>query len=245
MNYIRICPTCKKDIIYTNKESFRICSKNNTNCRSCGLEFRKQNKIKNKTDKIKPEYDLTGKQINCWNILNFSHRKKQQIYWSVECMNCKFTCDKEVSHINKTKSCRNCRMMKKGESGSNRLYSIYKRHANTHKREFTLELEKFRILTTSNCFYCNAIPKNRISNSNPGKISYWGEYVYNGIDRVDNSIGYITENCVPCCEICNWAKSNKGIKEFEKYIINICKNAINGTIPFILKKDLNENSINF
>jgi hypothetical protein len=24
-----------------------------------------------------------------------------------------------------------------------------------------------------------------------------------GIDRVDNSIGYVTSNIVPCCQICN------------------------------------------
>ena len=31
-------------------------------------------------------------------------------------------------------------------------------------------------------------------------------YVSNGVDRVDSSLGYIEENCVPCCKFCNYAK---------------------------------------
>jgi hypothetical protein len=67
------------------------------------------------------------------------------------------------------------------------------------------------------------------------KKSHWGDYTYNGVDRIDNSIGYTKENCVPCCTICNWAKSNRGVDEFKDYIEGICKNAIAGTIPFMLK----------
>jgi hypothetical protein len=29
-----------------------------------------------------------------------------------------------------------------------------------------------------------------------------------GVDRKDNSLGYIRDNCVPCCMVCNQAKSN-------------------------------------
>lgn len=42
--------------------------------------------------------------------------------------------------------------------------------------------------------------------------------IYNGIDRQDNSIGYKTENCVPCCKFCNLAKSKFTIKEFQEWI---------------------------
>ncbi len=40
-----------------------------------------------------------------------------------------------------------------------------------------------------------------------------------GIDRIDNSKGYITSNVVPCCKICNMMKRHLNQKTF----INICK----------------------
>ena len=33
-----------------------------------------------------------------------------------------------------------------------------------------------------------------------------GQYLYNGIDRIDNKLGYIKGNMTPCCKICNHAK---------------------------------------
>jgi hypothetical protein len=41
------------------------------------------------------------------------------------------------------------------------------------------------------------------------------DFIYNGIDRKINSIGYVYENCLPCCEICNKAK---GTRTYEEYI---------------------------
>jgi hypothetical protein len=124
--------------------------------------------------------------------------------------------------------------MKKGEAGCNRLFDTYRRHAKSAKRDFLLDLKQFQQLTSSNCYYCNAAPsKIMVTNKNSSnKISTWSNYIYNGIDRIDNFLGYILDNCVPCCEICNWAKSNRGVDEFKQYISNICTNALAGNISF-------------
>ena len=45
----------------------------------------------------------------------------------------------------------------------------------------------------------------------------------NGIDRVDNNIGYTEENTVPCCEFCNRAKLNNTEEYFKTKIIKIAK----------------------
>lgn len=46
----------------------------------------------------------------------------------------------------------------------------------------------------------------------------WGDYVYNGVDRKDNGIGYSNDNCVPCCMICNWAKGKMLLSDYMQYI---------------------------
>lgn len=50
---------------------------------------------------------------------------------------------------------------------------------------------------------------------------------YNGIDRIDDSIGYTIDNCVTCCRTCNWAKGNKDYSEFLFYIDRLIKNRKN------------------
>jgi hypothetical protein len=41
---------------------------------------------------------------------------------------------------------------------------------------------------------------------------------YNGIDRVNNTQGYTTENCVPCCSTCNHAKGALSMNDFMEWI---------------------------
>ena len=55
----------------------------------------------------------------------------------------------------------------------------------------------------------------------------------NGVDRIDSNQGYYWENCVPCCEKCNYAKHEMSVKEFKNWIIKVYTNLISSstTIP--------------
>ena len=88
-----------------------------------------------------------------------------------------------------------------------RLLAIYKRAAKKNLREFSLSEEEFRQLTKSVCFYCGVEP-SQISKTNTE------QYIYNGVDRKDNSVGYTTENSVPCCWPCNELKGDRNIDDF-------------------------------
>ena len=55
----------------------------------------------------------------------------------------------------------------------------------TRNLKFTISADQFREITKQNCYYCGQNP----STIQTGKTHY-GEYVYNGIDRIDNNIGY-------------------------------------------------------
>lgn len=90
-----------------------------------------------------------------------------------------------------------------GESAFRKLYSNYRRAAADRHIGFELDRETFRNLTSAPCFYCDASP-SAVFDLATGR----GAYTYNGVDRVDNAKGYIPENCVPCCRLCNSLKGS-------------------------------------
>ena len=86
----------------------------------------------------------------------------------------------------------------------NALYSQYRHDAKDRKITFELSPETFRKLIKQDCIYCGIAPFQRLTLRrvlHPDEV-----LVYNGIDRVNNSLGYRPENCVPCCGVCNVAK---------------------------------------
>jgi hypothetical protein len=107
-----------------------------------------------------------------------------------------------------------------GLASFNNLYSNYRDRANKINVQFDISKEKFREITSKSCFYCNADPLQVFY-----RKTYNGNYLYNGIDRIDNTKGYISGNIVPCCEICNKAKRDMELDKFLKWIKRITEYA--------------------
>jgi hypothetical protein len=137
---------------------------------------------------------------------------------------CKCSCGNETNVISdsllkgSTKSC-GCGIGKKsfGEATINRVYRNYKNNAKNRKIEFDIEKDFFINMTKQDCFYCGESPNNMAkSNCNNG------DYIYNGIDRLDSSKGYIKTNVVTCCKQCNFSKN---IMSKEEYISH-CKKVV-------------------
>lgn len=84
---------------------------------------------------------------------------------------------------------------------------------------FDISSAFFHYITSQDCVYCGAPPNQIVRRDN----HHNGNYIYNGIDRFDNSLGYIESNCVPCCKICNVMKFTLNIDEFYKHIQQILK----------------------
>lgn len=105
------------------------------------------------------------------------------------------------------------------EASFNHLYDKYRRGALYREYEFKLTKEEFRTLTSSNCFYCNIEPHQKVQQN-----TYNGQYTYNGIDRVDNKLGYTIDNVVPCCGVCNQLKGSLDTKIFIEKIKLIYEN---------------------
>ena len=79
-------------------------------------------------------------------------------------------------------------------------FKIYKRSARLKKLMFEFSEEEFKTLVTQNCYYCNIVD----------------EKGFNGIDRMNQQMGYISSNSVSCCSMCNWMKGSLDSATFIK-----------------------------
>lgn len=100
-----------------------------------------------------------------------------------------------------------------GESAANCVFLRYRNSSKKRQIPFDLSKNFFREQIFKNCFYCGAPP------SNENKSQYnSGSVIYSGLDRIDNSKGYTTGNCVPCCHTCNVAKNKHSLNEFKEWL---------------------------
>lgn len=106
---------------------------------------------------------------------------------------------------------KNCKLSP-GEAARNKVVSYYRRSAKKKNLEFTLNDQQLKQLFAGNCHYCGCEPSTIYRHGSNG------EFVYNGIDRKNNDLGYIIDNCVSCCTLCNFSKRNLSYNNFLKYI---------------------------
>lgn len=173
--------------------------------------------------------DLTGSTYHLLTVLRFSHLGSwQRQHWECLC-----TCGQitvaEKSNLTKghTKSC-GClqkivaikmakkRILPKDQAIYNAVFSAYRLKSERQDRPFDLTAETFRELLDAPCYYCGLIGSNT--------RHYRGTVVrFNGIDREDNSRGYVLGNCVPCCAQCNRGKGTMSSKDY----ITLCLRVAN------------------
>lgn len=115
------------------------------------------------------------------------------------------------------------RRLPTGEANFNGLYGSYKRSAQARGIEFQLSVETFRILTKGNCYYCGVEPNQKYDEKS-NKWIITGYWIYNGVDRKNDDVGYTDDNCVSCCKICNYAKQGLSDIEFLEHIRKIYNN---------------------
>jgi len=109
-----------------------------------------------------------------------------------------------------------------GESALSSLIASYKSSARSKGLEYKLTREQFKVLSQQNCYYCGVEP---LQYHLPSSKSH-GPYFYNGLDRVNNKLGYVIDNIAPACGECNKAKGTMTKTEFLRMISRIYKYSI-------------------
>jgi hypothetical protein len=176
------------------------------------------------------EHNLIGKKFGRLIVIEkIPERKNKRIYWKCRCTCGKETIVKGNNLITGTTSSCGCykneifeknRKIIGGSENRGKIneierlevnkinkYNKYKKDARYRGLIFTLDFDFFVDCILKPCQYCGTPP-------NP----------FNGIDRIDNTIGYKKENCVPCCSFCNSAKKNLPLKDFLNWAVKASQN---------------------
>jgi len=161
--------------------------------------------------------DLIGRRFGKLTVVKFEGMLNGRSMWL-----CKCECGNEKvirgSHLTdgRITSCKIRVKLDKGEAALKGVFRTYKRKAKERKYEFKISLEEFKKITQENCYYCNRKPFQEAKHP-----KYNGNYIYTGIDRRNNNLGYISDNIVPCCKDCNRAKSNMSYEDFIDWVKGI------------------------
>ena len=97
-------------------------------------------------------------------------------------------------------------------------WSLIKGRSKRRKWPEIIKEDYARTLFEMPCFYCNGVEEHT---------------KFNGIDRVDSSLGYTKENTVSCCYVCNKMKNDSTLDLFVERCGVIYKrlSVLNKTLP--------------
>ena len=134
--------------------------------------------------------------------------------------------------ISKSCGCQTIGLLSKARSKPNNhrtrntMYHNYRRAAVRRGYAFEITFDEFSSLISQDCAYCGQPPSTLFHDDYAVKATKFyapGEFYYNGVDRVDNAIGYTVGNVVPCCKICNQAKHTLTVGEWLQWAKRLYK----------------------
>ena len=150
-------------------------------------------------------------KFNHLTCIKFAYKQKGKTYWLCKC-DCGVEKNLRVARLvdGSIKSCgcysqEHLGFVYGDEPAFRSVFANYKNGAKRRNLSFDLNQEEFRLITSSPCYYCGKSPD--FSN----KYRYRKKeyvYYYNGIDRINNKLGYELTNVVACCRNCNLMKGD-------------------------------------
>lgn len=136
-------------------------------------------------------------------------------YWKFTCSDCGDENLRTWTELRRKRDrCwKSCRDRISDDSPIKSLHYNYVHGASNRSLEWGLSFDEFARMISLPCHYCGSEPMAVYKKEASRK-----GITYNGIDRVDNSIGYLQGNVVPCCKFCNMAKSRWGLDDFTAWL---------------------------
>lgn len=189
------------------------------------LEERFKQEVLNKPGKS-PEY-LVGLIHNKLKVIDFRY-KNSQLLWICKCDCGNTAYVRSKLHLLKRIGCQSCTASIKAANKHSliphygykkRKFKEYKEGAIKRHLDFILTESQFFKLIENNCYYCGQPAKIKESQY-ATKVSDT-PLIFNGVDRLNSSKGYTTDNTVSCCSDCNYGKHKKSEQEFLSWITRV------------------------
>ena len=158
--------------------------------------------------------DLTNTRYGTWTCIEYRGNKK----WLCRC-DCGNEKEVETGNLRNGASskCRKCVAADGYSAAFNDLFSRYRRSAQQRSLAFCLDKTLFEKTISLPCYYCGQPPSQIWERLG----QYKSKVIYSGIDRTDNTFGYLPTNIVPCCKRCNIAKRSFSKEDFIAHAIRI------------------------
>lgn len=175
--------------------------------------------------KIMPLKDITNTKFGYLAAVKYvKSRDGNGAIWECIC-DCGNICEVRSHSLlrGKTKSC-GCKSAElisiavskeTGSSNITQLFNTYKQNAKLRGYCFELSLIDFSYMIVENCYYCGIGPSQKLVKSN---IQGARTLLYNDIDRIDNTKGYMNDNVITACGQCNFARGDRIFVDFIKWI---------------------------
>lgn len=207
----KYCPKHNRQTIVdkANSENIRYCDiarscytileDHETKCKYCLKKC--QIRDRKREDKKRQNKNLC---LDCGNLLNYDNIAKGK--HDKELKRC-IPCYEKLLKVEANRPTRERNYKVEGFKNKHVVWNQYVKGSKKRGIDFKLNKDNFNSLIIQKCFYCD----------------YQKEGEINGIDRIDNNKGYIEENIVPCCQVCNLAKGSQHPQEFIDKITSIYK----------------------
>lgn len=172
--------------------------------------------------------DLTGQSFGIWKVIEQAPRRDNKTRWLCECATCGARCSMRSTSLrryayakcfgthNRRQGVPSPLRKPAGYAAGTEKFSNYRAAATKRGFAFALTRAEFDALTSQDCHYCAAPPGNKSS-----RRHFNGVFVYSGIDRIDSTVGYVTGNCLSCCNTCNVMKQDLPYDVFLAHIDRI------------------------
>ena len=111
-----------------------------------------------------------------------------------------------------------------GDTCRRAIWNYYTRNAKTRHIKWGLSYDSFKKIIEQPCHYCGDLAGTLT------KMRHGDFLKHNGIDRFHNDLGYVKNNCIPCCKRCNIAKGDMSPQNFEEWVITVYSHLFEGNL---------------